>query len=96
MVKYVVLFGIATLCIVWIPLGVLALRLRQKVGSLRAQVEALQNQVEELAERNFHLLLKPREGAPGPVSTWSSPKYESAEVHPLKSPPVTPSLVGSG
>jgi uncharacterized membrane protein YciS (DUF1049 family) len=61
MAKYLVLFGMATLCIVWIPLGVFALKLRRKIGSLRATVKTLQNQVDQLTERNLLLILNRRE-----------------------------------
>jgi hypothetical protein len=94
MASYLVQFGIATLCIVWIPLGVVVLRLRRKVDSLRATVKALQNQVDRLAESNFFLLLKGREQVFG-SSKPEAPKADSAEVLPLKSSPIAPSVVGS-
>jgi hypothetical protein len=91
MTEDVVRFGIATLCVVWIPLGVIALKLRRKVVTLRATVKILQNQVDQLAERNLLLVLNRREGAFG---LMSSPKSESTDVLPLKLP-IAPSVVGS-
>jgi hypothetical protein len=84
MAEYLIQFGIVTLCFVWIPLGVLALKLRRKVVSLRATVKTLQNQVDQLTQRNLLLVLKRREEALDSVSKPQAPKSESAEVLPLK------------
>jgi hypothetical protein len=68
MVKHLFLFDMAIFCIVLVPLGVLSLRRWRKVAALRAQVEILQNQVDQLAECNLFLRLNRREAALGSLA----------------------------
>jgi hypothetical protein len=84
-------FGIATLCIVWMPLGVLALKLWRKVVSLRTTVKTLQRQVDQLRETNLLLVLKRREEALQFGVQAAAPKCESSEVLPLNAPSVVSS-----
>ena len=95
MAEYLIQFGIATLCVVWIPLGILALKLRRKVVSLRATVKTLQKQVEQLTERNLLLILKRNGEALDSVSKQPARKSENADVPPPKSPPIAPTVVSS-
>jgi hypothetical protein len=92
MVKHLFLLDIATFCIVLIPLGVLSLSRWRNVAALRAQVKTLQNQVDQLAERNLLLRLNRREEALGSLAKPEALKSESADVLRL---PIAPSVVGS-
>jgi hypothetical protein len=82
--------GTFNLIVVCISLIFLSLWLLRKVWSLRATVRALQDQVDRLIERNLLVSLKKREEMLDSASKPQAPKFESAEVLPLKS---SPSLV---
>ena len=80
MPQYVVHLGIAPFCIVWIPLVVLALRLRKKVL-------LLQNEVDRLRERNLFLVLRVRGESPKALLALQPPQSERADVVALESSP---------
>jgi hypothetical protein len=95
MTQQLVQFGISNPPIVWIFFAVLSFWLWRKMRSLRATVKTLQNQVDQLKERNLSLTLKTREHALDSASKRQPPQSESADVLPLKSSPIAPSLVSS-
>ena len=91
-------FGIGTICILWLSLCVVVLRLWARVRFLEARSKQLQNEMDMLAERNLLLALNRKTEAPDSLPNSQLLKSESAESPPLRSPivPLVSSTRGTG